>query len=217
MRLLYFGEDIEIEDKDRTLFLDPNNGIDNEIYHLIKKILNTFEDKDVYIDVGAFVGDTCLFINKGRCFAFEPSVRNFLYLVKNCKLNPNRKIIPSMVAISDKQERYEVVEFKDRVDGSGSEDYIELGKGNFETDTIDNLFKCTSSIKLIKTDTEGYDLKVLEGAKETIRIHRPIVILERECNRLSIDTEKDAIAFFENNKLRYETTLVGNNIVCKPK
>jgi hypothetical protein len=39
-------------------------------------------------------------------------------------------------------------------------------------------YQFSNKISVIKIDVEGYELKVLEGAEELIRLHRPVIIIE---------------------------------------
>lgn len=57
-------------------------------------------------------------------------------------------------------------------------------------------------IKLLKLDAEGYELKALKGAKETIHKHKPVLIME--INREALERAGDS----EN--LIYDFLLVAN-------
>lgn len=51
--------------------------------------------------------------------------------------------------------------------------------------TLDNIhYQFNHKIGLIKIDVEGYELKVLEGSKELIKLHKPIIIVEIFKNNL---------------------------------
>jgi len=60
--------------------------------YLRDKLLE-LKDEDVYIDVGACIGTASLLMNKGTCYAFEPSTRNYNLLVENTWINKKIKTI----------------------------------------------------------------------------------------------------------------------------
>lgn len=132
------------------------------------------------IDVGANIGDTLLALRQVtdhpiHCFEGDPFY--FRLLEKNsagiqrCFLHP--------LLLSDKAGAIRV------------KNNISLGSSTFTSDSTDGtLFDFTSidafagenlagqPIGIIKTDTDGYDLKILKGAAETIRKYQPVLFLE---------------------------------------
>ena len=52
-------------------------------------------------------------------------------------------------------------------------------KFNVKTNKLDN-FKFSNKISFIKIDVEGHELKVIDGAKETLKKHKPNLLIEIE-------------------------------------
>ena len=175
--------------EDDTFFSIPEDSL---LLKAIKEQLERFSENDIYIDIGAGVGDTSLLINKGYCFAFEPSERNFKLLTKNIKLN-SCKVIPIKQALADRIFSYEVEEAFDF-----TLDKIKITKEGLQTTTIDDFFEGMENIKLIKIDTEGYDFQVLKGSIKTIKRCRPILIIEyKHIVDISKDIEQFLIGYYK--------------------
>ena len=97
-----------------------------------------------------------------KVYALEPDKTIFNYLTENIrKNNLDNKIIPINCGVEDREE---VMDFK---------------TAKLNLTTIDNIVKNKNinKVSLIKMDIEGYELKALKGAKETIKKHKPILIV----------------------------------------
>jgi len=148
---------------------------DKEVFEMITRVSKKMNDDDIMIDVGAGVGDTSVWLDKGTCFAFEPSGRCYAHLLTNMKLNPKNRVIPIMAAVYDKSIHYESIKGE----------HYGLDSIKETTDTtkpkaiiLDVMFQDVPNIRLIKIDAEGADLNVLKGAVGIIKKHKPVVIIE---------------------------------------
>ena len=133
----------------------------------------------VVIDGGAYDGDTSLaFANKlnvEKVYAFEPSKNNYDKMLKrigNCD-----KIIPIKKGLLNKKT---TIKFKEDFAYGGMGNRID-DEGNcyVETTTIDDFVKeyGLKKVDVIKLDVEGCEYEVIEGAKETIRKYKPILLI----------------------------------------
>lgn len=142
-----------------------------------RELLDTFvvrqEIKGVMnvLDVGANIGYYALMeaeqLEDGKVYAFEPDPRNIELLRENIALNnhENRiKVFP--YAASNKNERAKNFLLGERTNISG---FIERGgeTGSVEVECIklDDL-PYINEIDFIRMDIEGYECKVLEGARD---------------------------------------------------
>jgi len=128
---------------------------------------------DTFIDVGAHCGLYTLLAGKvvgtqGTVIAIEPNPSNLELLKANIALNRLNNVIVVSKAAADKTSAIDI--------------YFDSGKTAFssafrcadhvvrvETAELDEIAEAHNSIKLLKIDTEGFDLNVLKGAKETLK------------------------------------------------
>ena len=106
-------------------------------------------------------------------YAFEPDPLNFYCLVNNCQLN---NVIKMQCALGEKAGLISINRnYQDNV-GMNTVNEDETTDPRFPLITIDslNLRYCD----LIQLDVEGYETKVLLGAKKTIKKFSPVIILE---------------------------------------
>lgn len=152
------------------------------------------KDGDVVFDVGANIGEISLNMarivgEKGRVFAFEPYRETFKKLKQNCELNTFSNI--------------ELIE-KGLADGKGIAHMVNIDKHNsgmnrvtsgsrasdsaatIETISLDEFVKNhkIDKIDLIKIDVEGFEIKVLSGAKKSLQEFRPKLFIEVDDNNL---------------------------------
>lgn len=176
---------------------------DKEVFDVITRVVPRFSDEDVYIDVGAGVGDTSVWVEKGVCFAFEPG-RNYQHLLTNMRLNPKSKVIPINLAVYSNPIHYEIIE----KEHFGADEIKETeDKSKPQAVVLDERFKEIPNIKLIKIDVESASLEVLKGAIKIIKKNRPIMIIEiAHCDARAVEKIL--------RELNYIINISKDNITC---
>jgi FkbM family methyltransferase len=171
------------------------------------------------IDVGANIGDTLLMLRQVtdlpvHCFEGD---KFFYDLLEKNSAGTGKSYIHQML-LSDKPGTLKI---KNELTLGTSVVVTDENEGVSSVfDTIDHFFReryPNEKIGIIKTDTDGYDLKILRGAAETIRHHHPVVFLEYD--RVFFEKNQDnGLDFFSFMKgLDYEGLLVYDNygkLVC---
>jgi FkbM family methyltransferase len=146
------------------------------------------------LDVGASFGLMSLrfarLAPQGRVYAFEPTDYAFGKLVRNLSLNPElaARITPIQAFVSDEATGNQGIAAYSswKVDGSRASGAHPIHCGRpcstdtAETTTIDDFCRehRIERVDLIKIDTEGHEYRVLRGAAETLKAHRPCIIFE---------------------------------------
>ena len=166
---------------------------DEQEINLVKKFIKSGTDS---IDVGVYRGVYSYEMSKysEKVHSFEPNPIIFKYINKNLKkfiknihlynfaLSNQNKTMNLKIPIRNSNSNKEIFE-----------EYYEMGKAtihnennfenyeNFEiqTKTIDEL-SFDNKISFIKIDVEGHELEVIEGAKNTIKKDKPIMLVEIE-------------------------------------
>jgi len=134
---------------------------------------------NIVFDIGAYVGDTALWFSKavgpqGKVYAFEPEPSNFEKLKANLERNKVTNVIPLQLALSEKEGEMQIAS------GRGSSAITETaGDTSVKVTTIDRFVEANKlpRVDFIKMDVEGYELKVLAGARETIKNFKPSLSL----------------------------------------
>lgn len=149
-------------------------GID--LQHDIQKNTPLQSIKTIF-DIGANVGQTALqfrnMFKLGTVYSFEPISRTYQQLTTNVQGDPGIK--PYNIGFSDKSGQFKVFLQKDSGLNSINEKINTPNDSGQHTEeiaisTVDE-FCSTHNIQhidLLKTDTEGIDLKVLQGAENLI-------------------------------------------------
>jgi len=166
---------------------------DEHEINLVKKFIKSGTDS---IDVGVYRGVYSYEMSKysEKVHSFEPNPIIFKYINKNLKkfiknihlynfaLSNQNKTINLKIPIRNSNSNKEIFE-----------EYYEMGKAtihnennfenyeNFEIQTkkIDEL-NFDNKISFIKIDVEGHELEVIEGAKNTIKRDKPVLLVEIE-------------------------------------
>ncbi len=138
-------------------------------------------ETDTVVDVGAYVGDFSVYCSKvlkvAKVIAFEPVQDNLKLAQDFAQLNSCNNIEFYGVALSD-------------IEGTGTIDQRERMAGSFSTGgeshpvTYRPLDWFNASCDLLKIDVEGFEVKVLRGARKTIERCRPRIILEVHSSKL---------------------------------
>ena len=140
--------------------------------------LYLYKDNEVFVDCGAYTGDTIMdyLAVKGDCFsrivAFEPDESNFIQLkgyVDTLEERIKRKIEIHRAGVGDKNE---VVRFS----SNGELDSFVCQDGEVEISCVrldDHLKGVNPTV--IKMDIEGYEQKALMGSRNIISSNSPLL------------------------------------------
>lgn len=132
----------------------------------------------IALDIGANIGTHSLVLSRyfDKVYSFEPLFYDVLQ--KNMDINgiSNVQVIPK--GLSDIHGEATIK--RDNFNAGAS--YITSdGDSSINLDKLDN-FTFNKPIALMKIDVEGHELEVIRGGLETIRKHKPVIIIEIKNN-----------------------------------
>lgn len=150
---------------------------------------------DVAVDIGANIGAMSIPLalivgKKGAVFAFDPNPYVFEILFENSRLNPElTNMLPFNFAITEREDEfyYNSSEASFNNGGISKEPINRHGKYSLATKVkgikLEQFFTLNypeylSRIKLIKIDTEGYDMEIIKSISGLLKRIRPAVISE---------------------------------------
>jgi FkbM family methyltransferase len=179
--------------------VDLSEGIDMSLYlfgvfqrHILGNKYFALPRNGVIIDVGANIGSMTLpfatQVSEGRVFAIEPTDYALKKLRRNIELNgilaSRIEIIPAFVsskeALHSELTAYASWKLDGRVVNAHPVHMGQIKESSAPQTTIDAIvdrFKLPM-LHLVKIDTDGHELEVLEGARDTLQRHKPVVIFE---------------------------------------
>jgi FkbM family methyltransferase len=142
------------------------------------------EQGNCVVDVGANIGYFTLLAarlvgQQGRVFAFEPSIDNMTELVHNLVLNSYQNVNTSLTALSDYNGRSKFfLSTRESARHSLIQSHEHDGSVVVDVKKLDDVIDYEHiPVHFLKTDTEGNELAVLKGAKQTIMHNQGIKIL----------------------------------------
>jgi FkbM family methyltransferase len=163
-------------------------------------IVDKLKEGDTFLDAGAHTGYYTLLASKivgprGSVHAFEPTPRTFGILKSNVEAAGRSNIRLNKEALLDKNKDIEIVDFGIRYGGLNSalpldrlprgfidlssREHIRLEKIKAEAITVDDYcLRNNVEPNIIKVDIEGSEYSLLLGARETIKTHRPLLVVE---------------------------------------
>ncbi len=193
--------------------LDLSENIDSNLYfrgyweknthQLLEDIL---EPNFLVFEVGSNIGAHTFRIAKklthGMVYAFEPTQYAFTKLSRNYSLNNFDNIDLNNIALSNQEKSQKIKRYIDSSTLPFKASWDLKGKiinelvppeENIIFKTLDNfvLKRKIKKIDLIKIDTDGYELKVIEGGLKTLTDFSPMIIIElgRTLNRIGDNVE----------------------------
>jgi FkbM family methyltransferase len=189
--------------------------------NMLPLVLKHIKPGDTVLDVGAYIGDhTIAYSNAvgkhGKVLAFEPNEDAFACLQHNLSEYKNTELFNSCVG--ETSGKMVLVKYDDNVGMT----YVKPGKGKTKSLTIDSLE--LERCDFIKIDVEGFELKVLEGAEETIKKFRPKMLIEINdftLHRAGI-TQNDIYIFLIQHNYSYKNIFGGSiydpqfDLICIP-
>lgn len=196
----------------------------------IEKVKKFIKPGDTVIDAGGNVGFFVLILNElvgkeGRIFSFEPSMRLLARLEKTIKINNIQNVTVVNLALGETEGRATlhyypkqtglssiVADFKHR---SISE--------NIQITTLDKFSEnIPGRVSFIKIDTEGYEPRVLKGAKELIKRDKPNIYIElggdyQNSSAEALNILKELNYTCEAENLDLSSIPAGINFIASPK
>jgi len=173
-------------------------------------------NKDI-IHAGTFFGDflprlsSCL-KRDATIWAFEPNPDNFRHAERTIKLNSLNNVVLRMAGLGEvtQSRNLRVIGRRGAVLGGASRFVDYADRVNQEQLTVAELIRIDDSVPadrdvgIIQLDLEGYELKALQGATNTIKRCHPIVIIEankptNECVALLATFEYESIGMLGPN------------------
>lgn len=148
--------------------------------HIVASIAHHAAPGSVTLDVGAYMGTHAVLMGRmvgsmGRVYAFEPQRKMFRELHHNVRLNGlDDVVVPLRYALGAENA---IVEMDPPRHGF-HEGGVAVGAGGdrVELRTLDSFG--FNDVSLLKIDVEGAEDAVLAGAAETIRVNKPVLLIE---------------------------------------
>jgi FkbM family methyltransferase len=149
--------------------------------HVTRAIEHALKPGGVFLDIGANIGYYTLLAAarvgpQGNVIAFEPNPHNCELLSKSVELNRFANVTLHAYAVSDQAGSFGFS--ADDSNGRLIAGDQEIAQFQVETVVLDQFLAQEARIDLIKMDIEGFEGKALQGMKELIRRHTPVIISE---------------------------------------
>ncbi len=142
-----------------------------ELY-TVDSIVGSLKNKRTIIHAGGNVGAYTLKFAEAfeTVYVFEPDVTNFKGLCMNTADHEN--VFQFRAALGSKASQVSIT--NDTPENCGT--FRVKEDGNIPVITIDSLG--LTDIDCIHLDVEGYEMNALLGAENTIKLHRPLIVVE---------------------------------------
>lgn len=150
-----------------------------------KRVLKSYlKPNSNCIDVGCYKGEILdLFIQyapQGNHLAFEPIEANFKQLEQDYSKYQNVELFNCALSNSEGISEFQYVRSNPSYSGLKRRSYVRdetIETVHVKTRILDGVVK-NKRIDCIKIDVEGAEYLVLEGAKQTILAHQPLIVFE---------------------------------------
>ncbi len=166
----------------------------NDYYEggLLKKWLPYISSSKIVLDIGANLGNHTLFwanhLSYDKIFSFEPYRPNYERLYNNIKGNGIQNIYPICKGVGDKIGFTGIAEFhEDNYGGTTLNRTVSDTEGDIRIVDIDSFVAGTglAQVDFIKIDTEGFELNVLSGMRDSLLKFYPDIWIEVSANSFS--------------------------------
>lgn len=221
-------------DGDLKMKIDTSRTIGAAIYwtgfHEFREFifLHGYLKKDmVFVDIGANQGEYTLFAAKrltsGHVLSFEPLPSMRKMLMENISLNNFKNILLFEFGLSTEAKLFTIHEFEGNHEGLATlypGDKKVKSSLTIVTKALDNVFYSTGLQRLdfIKVDIEGGELNALKGARKTIELFKPWILVEINAQTYQAAgyTINDILEFFQLiNYQPFEIKKRGQLAVCE--
>lgn len=133
-----------------------------------------------FLDIGANIGNHTVFLSRyfDKTIAFEPNPRANRLLALNTENLTSVKVYPHGLSNSERELNF--VTDDGNLGSTRVVDSCSTSSERLRVRRLDETLKAEAPTRvgLIKIDVEGHELEVLEGAEETIRRDKPLIVME---------------------------------------
>jgi FkbM family methyltransferase len=194
---------------------------------VIKAASKLIKRGSTVLDVGSNFGQMAVHFSKlvgdeGKVYAFEADDFVFEVLKKNIDANNCKNIIPVFGAVHNeagKELIFPKQDFK-RFQAYGSYGIDPLANDGRRVPTVHiDSMDLQGEISFIKVDIQGSDLFALQGAKETIRKHKPSVLFEfeQQFQKEFKTTFQDYVNFVSEVNYKFDEIIMEINYLISAK
>lgn len=193
---LFNGEKIYIEDRHDFW------PVVSEV-KVINKMMDNISGESIVADIGAYQGTFSISAatEAGKVYAFEMSPPNFQKLEENLELNSCDNVVAENKAVWDENSEIQAdIE-------SGGRSTVDKGEETVEAVTLQSYFQNREFPDFIKIDVEGAEYKILSSSIETLKEHRPKMIIEVHQDRKIKDFDHradDVLELLDKHGFEYE-------------
>ena len=181
--MTHFKEFVKILIKKIPIPLSKNHRYDLQTQKILKQNLSKHSN---CIDVGCHMGEIMDLMSNGaphgQHFGFEPIPKYYQFLVEKYLNNKNIHLYNCALSEHSGETTFNFVKSNPAYSGIKERKFDRSGESveiiNVSLQKLDDLIPITTKIDLIKIDVEGAELLVLRGAKNIIKMHKPIVVFE---------------------------------------
>ncbi len=167
-------------------FILNGNIWENDIYqNIFKKYI---KENITILDCGTFIGTHTILLSKlnpsNDVIGFEMMPEHYKVLVDNIKLNNLENVLVFNTALDEKLGRTQMPDHTyamSNVNFGGISLLSSKINIKIPTLTLDYILPFVDELKpvqFIKIDVEGYEINVLNGAKELLTKYKPIILIE---------------------------------------
>ena len=163
----------------------PTNAVTAEAFFykynlgiLQPQTLAKIRNKD-FIDAGGYIGDSAIMFEREFCdkniYSFEATQTNFKLMELTLELNNSKRVIPINKGLGAEESTMQI-----SIYGDGSSFCHSFGQRTETAHiiTLDSFVQENNiEVGFIKVDIEGFEMKFLEGAKETIFAQKPAMVI----------------------------------------
>ena len=174
----------------------------------------------ICLDCGGNIGyyatiESKLVGKTGKVIAIEPSPVNVKYLEKNLKLqgHDNYEVHNIACGDSDGEITFIISDIsnmchvaKEGEVESGNKKFVKIPVKKLDTFLID---KHLPRLDLLRMDIEGSELRLFEGAIQTIRKYKPMIQMELHPGHLGPDNTRKLLQFLKNEGYEFSTFMIG--------
>jgi FkbM family methyltransferase len=159
-----------------------NYAYEIDLKHFIEK-----QDFEVFFDVGACLGEYCIWLGQQgyRCFAFEPVHDSYGMISRNIHLNKMQDRVKAYNYGLGKKHSIEHFQLNTiNPGGSKRVDQPTSTTHKFEIQAMDNVFRSLGlhpeTKILMKIDVEGMEVEMLKGAENFFRYFNNVTLIIEE-------------------------------------